>query len=99
MTMTVRKPLEDLADEEGLGLFRIPFVRTVDDVASADECARLIERIEAMKPEVATITRANGQFELNTRYRNNDRVIFDDVDLARTIYTRLVDAGAIPAMW
>ena len=93
----IQKPLEQLADTEGLGLFRVPFVATIDDVMNAAECSALVDRIEALGPEVATITRGNGNFELNTRVRNNDRAIFDDTALAADLFARLGDA--IPATW
>ncbi len=97
MSTRVHSPLEERADEEGLGLFRIPFVRIVDDVLSAAECRALVERVESMGMDVATINRGNGKTELNTRYRDNDRAIFDDVDLAADLHRRL--ACAIPETW
>ena len=65
-----------------------PLVFTVDDVLSPAECAAQIARIEAMGPETATINAVGGPL-LDTRTRNNDRVIFDDVELAEQLYARV----------
>ncbi len=65
-----------------------PLYWTVDDVLSADECAALIARIDASDPEVASVNAPGGP-RVDTRYRNNDRVIFDDPVLAQTLYARV----------
>jgi prolyl 4-hydroxylase len=91
----IAHPLTDVL--AGLPGLRLPFVAVVDDVLTKDECGALIARIEAAEPEVATITRGGGRTELNTRIRNNDRAMFDDADLARTLFERLRDA--VPATW
>lgn len=68
--------------------FNQPLVWTVDDVMSPDECGTLIARIEALGCEPATITTAAG-FVHRPEIRNNDRVIFDDHELAATLYARV----------
>jgi prolyl 4-hydroxylase len=69
-----------------------PLVQTVADVLSPAECTRLIERIEALGPTTAPITTPRG-FVMRTDIRNNDRVVFDDPDLARELFSRI--RGAI----
>ena len=65
-----------------------PYIFKVHDVLSPDECTQLIARIEALGPEVATINTYSGT-RINLDVRNNERVIFDDRELADTIMTRI----------
>ena len=74
----------------------VPFAGTVDDVLAARECAALVARIEALGPETALINRGARQ-ELDTRIRDNDRVIFDDHALAEQLFWPL--ASVVPATW
>ena len=71
-----------------------PLVFTIDDVLSADECAQIVERIEALGPTDAPITTAVG-FVMRKDIRNNTRVIFDDVALAQTLFERV--AAQLPS--
>lgn len=88
--MRVYDPLLELDDVANDDLFaaKIPFVRVVDDVFTADECAVVVARIEALGPSFAPITTHRG-FVDRPDIRNNDRVIFDDVDLANDLFARL----------
>jgi predicted 2-oxoglutarate/Fe(II)-dependent dioxygenase YbiX len=70
-----------------------PLVQTIADVLSPAECSRLIERIEALGPTTAPITTARGPV-MRTDIRNNERVMFDDPDLARELFTRIESAIA-----
>lgn len=70
---------------------RAPFTLLVDDVLSAAECDRLVQRIDSLSPAAAPITTARG-FEMRPDVRNNERVIFDDVELAAALYRRLQPA-------
>lgn len=65
-----------------------PLVWTVDGVLTAEECAALITRIDASRPEVATIDAPGGP-KLDTATRNNTRVIFDDAALAADLFSRV----------
>jgi prolyl 4-hydroxylase len=85
--MKVTLPLEPLRDK--LYPYRPPFMALVDDVLSADECAREIARMEKLGPDVATINAGGGRMVLNPNVRNNDRVIFDDVPFAAELFARL----------
>jgi len=67
---------------------QLPFVRVVDDVFSAAECAALVARIESLGPTFAPITTHRG-FVDRPDIRNNDRVIFDDLDVAADLFARL----------
>src|SRR5438105_3954080 len=70
-----------------------PLVLSILGVLSSDECARLIERIDALGPTDAPITTSRG-FVMNHDIRNNKRVMIDDRDLARELFERI--RGAIP---
>ncbi|QDT64421.1 prolyl hydroxylase family protein [Calycomorphotria hydatis] len=65
-----------------------PYIIKVRDVMSPEECLRMIERIESLGPEVATINTFAGAM-VNRDVRNNDRVMFDDQELADEILARV----------
>lgn len=90
--MKIVKPLAAFEADPRIAPW-IPFVATVTDVLTAAECGTLVERIEAIGPEVATVNRGTYQ-EVDRRIRDNDRVIFDDVALAADLHARL--GPAIP---
>ena len=60
----------------------------VEDVFSSDECVAMIAEIEAMGFEEALITTGRGMV-MNKSVRNNDRVIFDDPERAKSLFERL----------
>lgn len=57
-----------------------PLLWVVDDVYSLEECDRFIQMIEQSKPTLATN---------NPSYRNQDRIIEDDPEIAQDLYQRL----------
>ncbi len=65
-----------------------PYIMKVPDVLSPDECAALIRRIEGLNPEAAPINTVSGP-RVNRDIRNNDRVIFDDQELADRLLARV----------
>jgi prolyl 4-hydroxylase len=65
-----------------------PLVFTIDNVLTGDECAAVIDRIEALGPTAAPITTQAG-FVMRQDVRNNTRVIFDDVALAQMLFERV----------
>jgi prolyl 4-hydroxylase len=67
-----------------------PYILKVPGVLALDECQMLIDKIEALKPEVATINTGFGT-AVRTDVRNNDRVIFDDEELAVKLLDRVRD--------
>ena len=71
-----------------------PLFWTVDDVLTAAECEQLIQRIDESGPELATINRRDGP-KIDTRVRNNERVIFDDIELANHLFERI--ASHVPS--
>ena len=71
-----------------------PLVLTVANVLTAEECARLVARIDALGPTDAPITTSRG-FVMNPDIRNNKRVMIDDRELARDLFERV--RGALPA--
>ncbi len=70
-----------------------PLVWTIPDVMSVVECAEEIARIEQLGPAAAPISTPRG-FEMRPDVRNNERVMFDDVDLAARLFARV--RGALP---
>ena len=76
------------AEAERLQLMhRVPFVRVVRDFLDADACAALKARIGAYGPQAAPVTTMHGAV-MRPELRNNDRVMFDDVDLAASLFER-----------
>lgn len=68
--------------------FSAPLVWTVDGVLTAEECGRLIARIEEAGCAPAPITTGAG-FVMRPDIRNNTRVIFDDAPLAHELFGRV----------
>lgn len=68
--------------------WRNPLVLTVGSVLSPEECAALIDRIEAMEPEAAPVSTHRGPVMM-PKLRNNDRVMFDDPLLASLMLHRV----------
>jgi predicted 2-oxoglutarate/Fe(II)-dependent dioxygenase YbiX len=62
----------------------------VPDVLTPEECASYIALSEKIGYEPATITTSQGA-ELRPDVRNNDRVIYDDEDLAETLWNVVKD--------
>jgi prolyl 4-hydroxylase len=65
-----------------------PLWWTVEGVLSPGECASLVARIEAMGPQLAPISRAEGPV-IDESARNNTRVMFDDAALTGLLFDRL----------
>ncbi|MBA3453775.1 MAG: 2OG-Fe(II) oxygenase [Deltaproteobacteria bacterium] len=68
-----------------------PLVWTIPDVMSTDECAATIARIEELGPAAAPVSTSRGMVMM-PEVRNNERVMFDDVDLAARLFARIRDA-------
>ena len=66
-------------------------IETFDGLFTAAECQQFIDLSEQKGYEAATITLGRNHFELRTEVRNNDRVIYDDVQLAEQLFARLRD--------
>lgn len=64
-----------------------PLLWTIDDFCTPDECRDLVARIEAAKPAAAPVTTARG-FVKRPDIRNNERVVFEDADLAARLFAR-----------
>lgn len=65
-----------------------PYIIKIPGVLSLEECAQLIERIESMEPEIATVNTHSGA-RVKPDVRNNDRVIFEDCRLAELLMDRI----------
>lgn len=71
-----------------------PYIFTVPNVLSAQECRDVIARIEAEKPATAPINTLGGT-RVRIDVRNNERVMFDDPELAAMLLDRV--KGEVPA--
>src|SRR5688500_1793442 len=65
-----------------------PDIFVIHGFLSADECERFRVRSELMGYGDAPITTPFG-FQMMKQYRNNDRVMLDDIDLASQMFDRL----------
>ncbi len=65
-----------------------PFIFTVSDLLSPAECADFITQSEVIGYDLATINSLGGQV-VNTKVRNNDRVILDDESLAESLWQKV----------
>lgn len=61
---------------------------TVSEVFDRDECSHLIARAESLGFEAASVRTSSGS-QMMTHIRNNDRVVFDDVNLAGEMWERI----------
>ena len=68
-----------------------PFILTHENVLSQNECKELIQRIEKLGPTIATINTIHGMV-VKENVRNNERVIFDDVELAEKLYKQALSS-------
>lgn len=66
-----------------------PLIMTVDNVFTPEECKNLIEFSHRHEYDLATITLSRTQSELRQEVRNNQRVIYDDVDFAEKIFNKV----------
>ena len=69
----------------------MPFVAFVEKALPPDLCDALVARIEAESPVAGADHVPDGAGRSNTRVRNNERVIFDDVALAADLFARTRD--------
>jgi predicted 2-oxoglutarate/Fe(II)-dependent dioxygenase YbiX len=60
----------------------------IENFLTPEECASLIDRAESAGMEPATITTPSGA-KLDKSYRNNDRLIFDDEELASKLWAKI----------
>lgn len=59
----------------------------IPGVLTSAECAELMEKIDRLGPHLAPINTAKGT-RVRTDIRNNERVIFDDLELAQRLYEK-----------
>jgi len=62
-----------------------PYIVQVPDVINPEQCEEIIARIESLKPAVAPINSMSGT-RVRTDIRNNERVMFDDPELAEIFF-------------
>lgn len=93
--MRVHDPLADHIDDDALsaamraaGRWRPPFVRVIDEFLDVAECDGLLSHIERLAPAAAPVTTPRGAV-MRPDIRNNERVMFDDVALAATLFARV----------
>lgn len=82
------KARDCFAVERARGERRLPFAMIVDDFIDIAICDELAARIDALNPEVAPVTTQRGPV-MRLDIRNNERVIFDDVALAQSLFARI----------
>ena len=80
--------IEDVNVSEWAGVGR--FAVVLHDVFTAEECQVLIDRSEKSGYEEALVNIGGGAQIKNTEFRNSDRCIIDDPDLAGEIWRRVV---------
>lgn len=83
--MKVQYPLKEVKQ-------RTPFVSLTEEALPGPLCDELIERIEAEKPAAAPILMGGGREVMRPDVRNNERVIFDDAELAQRLFARTREA-------
>ena len=66
-----------------------PFICTIDHAFNDLYCEKLIEKSEMQPYEQAQITVGKDQFRTEINFRNNDRIIFDDMVLATEIFDQV----------
>lgn len=59
----------------------------IPGVLTPTECAELMARIDSLNPELAPINTSGGT-RIRTDVRNNERVIFDDAQLANQLFEK-----------
>jgi prolyl 4-hydroxylase len=64
---------------------------SLSDVLSPDECTSLTNTTEAQGFQAAPITVGPGKFRMAPEIRNNKRVMFDQPDLAGTLWQRIAE--------
>jgi hypothetical protein len=70
-------------------------VLEIPEFADIDFCNQIIDRANTLGFEPATITSEHGT-SVTADIRNNDRVIFDDVDFAETLWRRVSPYFQVP---
>jgi len=61
---------------------------TVSGIFDRDECLHLVERAESIGFEAASVRTSSGP-QMMTNIRNNDRVVFNDAELAAKMWERI----------
>ncbi|MEM6473897.1 MAG: 2OG-Fe(II) oxygenase [Planctomycetota bacterium] len=69
-------------------------VARISDVLSSAQCLELISKIDSLGPETAPINTAQGT-RVRTDVRNNERVMFDDVSLAKHVFLAAKDHAPV----
>jgi len=66
---------------------RLPYIAFVEDALPGEVCDALVARIEREAPALAPIN-VGGRFVVDTKMRNNERVVFEDRALAAELFAR-----------
>ncbi|MEL6106904.1 MAG: 2OG-Fe(II) oxygenase [Planctomycetota bacterium] len=73
---------------------RSTLVARIRNALSAEACAELVTKIDELGPETAPINTSEGT-QVRTDIRNNERVMFDDFELAAALFE--VAKGHVPS--
>jgi prolyl 4-hydroxylase len=79
--------IRDLLDSDGAASTRRPLIRVIDGFLDVEACDALRARIDALAPTAAPVTTSDGPM-MRPDLRNNERVMFDDVELAADWFSR-----------
>ncbi|BBM87382.1 2OG-Fe(II) oxygenase [Candidatus Uabimicrobium amorphum] len=66
------------------------YIFTLSDVFSVEECKKYIDKINDNNPKLAPLNTLQGS-RFKPQVRNNERIIFDDVPLAKDLFGRIQD--------
>ena len=67
-----------------------PYIFTLDDILSLNECSDWINRIDSLNPKLAPISTIKGEV-FKSDYRNNERVMINSPECAASLFDRLVE--------
>ncbi|MCO7227139.1 2OG-Fe(II) oxygenase [Pleionea sp. CnH1-48] len=67
-----------------------PYIFTIDDIFSQEECNHHIDFIESNNPTMAPVLTAYGE-KYKSSIRNNERILKQDQKLAKSIYQSIKD--------
>ena len=65
-----------------------PFIQTIEELLTVEECCEWINKIKAAGTDFAPINTSDG-IKIDSDVRNNERVIFDDTELADKLYKKV----------
>lgn len=68
-----------------------PIVFTIDQKIPADTCKQILSLVDPEDFSLAPITIGKDEFLVDTNYRNNTRVIMDNIELSNNLFSLIKD--------